>query len=133
VLILAKAMLAMMIGFILSIICGVVLIPLFKKMHVGQSVSVFLKEKHKGKNGTPTMGGFIFIIPTLVTILFLLLTNKIQFSTNLFIIIFVFIAYAFLGFIDDYLIIKRKSNFGLSELQKLIGQLIIAIVLFCHK
>ncbi len=129
-LILAKAMLAMMIGFILSIICGLILIPLFKKMHVGQSVSVFLKEKHKGKNGTPTMGGFIFIIPTLVTILLLLLTDKIQFSTNLFIIIFVFIAYAFLGFIDDYLIIRRKNNIGLTEIQKLFGQLVIALVFF---
>jgi len=130
VLILAKAMLAMMIGFILSIICGLVLIPLLKKKQIGQSVSVFLREKHKKKNGTPTMGGFIFIIPTIITILVLLFTNKIEFSMNLFIILFVFIAYGLLGFIDDYLIIKRKNNIGLTELQKLFGQLLIALVFF---
>lgn len=129
-LILAKAMLAMMIGFILSIICGLILIPFLKKKQIGQSVSIFLKEKHKKKNGTPTMGGFIFIIPTLITMLVLLLTNKIEFSMNLLIIIFVFIAYGTLGFIDDYLIIKRKNNIGLTEIQKLIGQLLIAIVFF---
>ena len=129
-LILAKAMLAMMIGFILSIICGLVLIPCLKKKHVGQSLSVFLREKHKKKSGTPTMGGFIFIIPTLITILVLLLTNKIEFSTNLFIIIFVFVAYGLLGFIDDYLIIKRRNNIGLTEIQKLFGQLVIALIFF---
>lgn len=129
-LILAKAMLAMMIGFILSIICGLLLIPLFKKRHVGQSVSIFLKEKHKNKSGTPTMGGFIFIIPTIITIIVLLLTKKIDFSTNLFIILFVFVAYALLGFIDDFLIIKRRNNNGLTEIQKLFGQLVIALVFF---
>lgn len=129
-LILAKAMLAMMIGFILSIICGLILIPFFKKRHVGQSLSIFLREKHKKKNGTPTMGGFIFIIPTLVTIFLLLITHKIEYSTNLFIILFVFVAYAFLGFLDDYLIIKRKNNIGLTEIQKLFGQLVIALVFF---
>ena len=129
-LILAKAMLAMMIGFILSIICGLLLIPLFKKIRAKQSVSVFLKEKHKKKDGTPTMGGFIFIIPTILTVIILLLTNKIEFSTNLFIIIFVFIAYGLLGFLDDFLIIKRGNNIGLTEIQKLCGQLIIALVFF---
>lgn len=129
-LILAKAMLAMMIGFILSIICGLILIPYLKKKHIGQSISVFLKEKHKKKNGTPTMGGFIFIIPTLITIMVLLLTNKIEFSMNLFIIIFVFVAYGILGFIDDFLIIKRRNNIGLTEIQKLFGQLAIALIFF---
>lgn len=129
-LILAKAMLAMMIGFILAIICGLVLIPILKKKQVKQSVSVFLKEKHKKKEGTPTMGGFIFIIPTLITVFLLLITNKMEFSTNLFIILFVFVAYALLGFLDDYLIIKRRNNIGLTELQKLFGQLVIALIFF---
>lgn len=129
-LILAKAMLAMMIGFILSILFGLLLIPYLKKKHIGQSVSIFLREKHKRKDGTPTMGGFIFIIPTIITISFLLITNKIEYSTSLFIILFVFVAYGLLGFIDDYLIIKRKNNIGLTEIQKLFGQLIIALVFF---
>lgn len=76
------------------------------------------------------MGGLIFIIPTLVTVLFLLWTGKMQFSSHLFIILFVFIAYAILGFIDDYLIIKRHSNEGLKEWQKLLGQILIAIIFF---
>lgn len=129
-LVLAKAMLSLMIGFILSILFGLILIPILKRKKVKQSVSIFLKEKHKGKAGTPTMGGLIFIIPTLITILLLLLFKKIEFTSNLLLILYVFIAYGILGFIDDYLIIKRRNNIGLTEIQKLVGQLVIALGFF---
>jgi len=129
-LVLAKAMLAMMIGFIISIIFGLILIPLFKKKKTKQVLSVFLGESHKKKEGTPTMGGFIFIIPTIITVIILLLTNKIEWSNNLLIILFVFISYGLIGFIDDYLIIKRKNNIGLTEFQKIVGQLFIALISF---
>lgn len=129
-LILAKAVLAMMIGFIFSILLGLILIPILRKIKAQQKISVFLKEKHKQKEGTPTMGGLIFIIPTIVTIIIFLLSGKIEYSENLFIIMFVFVAYAILGFIDDYLIVKRQNNDGLTEIQKLIGQLLIALVFF---
>lgn len=129
-LILAKAMLAMMIGFITAVIFGFVLIPFLKKIKVKQKVSLYLEKAHKSKDGTPTMGGLIFIVPTIITVIILLLMNKIEFSENLFIILFVFIAYALLGFLDDYLSLRRRNNEGLTEIQKLFGQLVIALVFF---
>ncbi len=129
-LVLAKAMLSLMIGFVLSIITGLIFVPFLKKKKAKQNVSIFLKERHKKKDGTPTMGGFIFIIPTVLAIILLLLTNRLEFTENLFLILFVFISYGFLGFIDDYLIIKRKNNIGLTEIQKLFGQLVIALIFF---
>lgn len=129
-LILAKAMLAMMIGFVTSVVAGLIFIPFLKKLNVKQNVSIFLRGRHKEKNGTPTMGGLIFIIPTILSILILLLMGKIDFSENLFIVMFVFIAYALLGFMDDYLSIKRHNNEGLTEVQKLCGQLVIALIFF---
>lgn len=126
-LILAKATMAMMIGFILAIILGLILIPLLRKFHIGQSVSIYLKEQHKKKNGIPTMGGLIFIITTIVTVIILLIIKKIEFSENLFILMYVFVAYGILGFIDDYLIVVKKDNKGLTETQKLLGQLFIAL------
>lgn len=126
-LILAKATMAMMIGFILAIILGLILIPILRRFHIGQSVSIYLQEKHKKKNGIPTMGGLIFIITTIVTVIILLLMKKIEFSENLFILMYVFVAYGILGFIDDYLIVVKKNNKGLTELQKLLGQLFIAL------
>lgn len=129
-LILAKAMLAMMIGFIMAVIFGLVLIPILKKIKVRQKVSLYLEKAHKSKEGTPTMGGLIFIIPTILTVIILLLMNKIEFSENLFIILFVFISYGLLGFLDDFLMLKRHNNEGLTEIQKLFGQLVIALIFF---
>lgn len=128
-LVLTKAVLAMMIGFIIAVIFGLVAIPFLKKI-ARQKVSSYLEKKHKEKDGTPTMGGIIFIIPTLITTFILLLMGKIEFSDNLLIVIFVFLAYALLGFLDDFLIIKRKNNIGLTEFQKLVGQLAIALIFF---
>lgn len=129
-LILTKSILALMIGFILSIILGYILVPLLRKLKVNQTINVALAEQHKKKEGIPTMGGLIFIIPTLVTCFILLFMDKMNFSENLLMVLFVFISYTILGFIDDFLIIKRKSNLGLTELQKLFGQLFIALVFF---
>jgi len=127
---LTKGVLALMIGFIISIVFGALLVPILKKIKVKQSLSSFLAKRHKEKEGTPTMGGLIFIIPTILAILILMIWNKIEFSANLFIVLFVFLSYALLGFIDDFLIIKRKNNIGLTEWQKLAGQIIIAIIFF---
>lgn len=127
---LTRGVLALMIGFIISIIVGVIIVPLLRKIKAKQTLSSYLLKKHKEKEGTPTMGGLIFIIPTILSIIILLLWNKIEFSSNLFIVMFVFLSYAALGFVDDYLIIKRKNNEGLTEIQKLIGQVLIAIVFY---
>ncbi len=129
-LILAKSLLALMTSFIISVIFGLIAIPLLKKLKVKQSISIFLSKLHNEKKGIPTMGGIIFIIPTIVSILILILLKKIEFSNNLFIILIVFIGYAFLGFLDDYLIIKRGNNQGLTQFQKLVGQTIIALIFF---
>lgn len=129
-LILTKAILSMMIGFIITVLVGGITIPILKRINVKQKVSSYLEKKHKEKDGTPTMGGIIFIIPTIITTIILLLTGKLEFTHNLAIVMFVFIAYALLGFIDDYLIIRRGNNIGLTEFQKLAGQIIIALVFF---
>ena len=129
-LILAKAALAMMLGFGLSIIAGLIIIPLLRKKKIGQQVSHTVGERHIAKQGTPTMGGFIFIIPTLLAMLFLYLRGSIVYSHNLLVLIFVFISYAVLGGVDDYLKIKKKNNDGLSISTKFLLQMFIALVFF---
>lgn len=129
-LILAKAVLALMIGFILAAFLGFILILLLKKMKIGQRVSIYLADSHKSKAGIPTMGGLIFILATLITIIVLFAMGKMNFSYNLAIVIFVFISYAVIGFIDDYLSIKRNNNVGLTEVQKLLLQVVVALVFF---
>jgi len=129
-LILAKAVLGIMLGFILSLVTGLILIPILRKKKIGQSTSKLINERHINKEGTPTLGGLIFIIPTLLSVLFLYFRGSLNINHNLIITIFVFLAYALLGLLDDYLKVKKHNNDGLSTKVKFILQLLIAIVFY---
>ena len=98
---LTKSLFALMIGFILATALGLFTIPLLKKIKAGQRINVYV-ETHQKKSGTPTMGGIIFIVPTILTTIFLILTKRMEFSVNLLIVLFVFISYSLIGFLDDY-------------------------------
>lgn len=129
-LILAKSVLGLMLGFILSLITAVILIPILRKFKISQSVSHLIHERHLKKEGTPTIGGLIFIIPTIIILLLLYFRGSIELSFSLIILVFVFIAYGILGFVDDYLIIKKQNNVGLKLVTKLITQTLIALVFY---
>ena len=129
-LILTKSVLSLMIGFISSVIFGLILIPILKRINFGQKISEYVGESHRKKEGTPTMGGLIFIVPTILGIIYLISAKKVEASYNIYIVLFVFALHALLGFIDDYLSIKRGHNEGLTVAQKFLGQIVIALVFF---
>ena len=129
-LILAKSILGLMLGFVLSLISAAILIPMLRKLHVGQSVSRLINVRHLKKEGTPTIGGLIFIIPTIIIMLILYLRGSIELNANLIILLFVFVAYGLLGFVDDFLKVKYHNNKGLPTLGKLALQTVIAIIFY---
>ena len=129
-LILAKAAMALMLGFTLAIACGLIFIPILRKFNIGQMVSRDINKRHLKKDGTPTMGGLIFIIPVIVSLMLLYFKNSIEISYNLIILVTVFLAYAILGGVDDYIKVKFKDNAGLSLVTKFLFQMIIALVFF---
>ena len=128
--IITKTSILILVGFIFGMIIGIYLIPFLKKEKLNQRLSIYLEKEHNNKKNTPTFGGIIFIIPPIFIILILLLLNKISFSYNLLIALITFILYGLIGFIDDYLIIKRNNNKGLSEELKFLLQLMISIIFF---
>ena len=129
-LILAKSILGLMLGFVLALIAGFILIPLLKKLHIGQSVSHLINARHLKKDGTPTIGGLIFIIPTILIMLLLYFRTSVDLSPNLIILMFVFLSYGLLGFVDDFLKVRYHNNKGLPTLVKLALQTVIAIVFY---
>ena len=132
-LILAKTALAIMLGYIFAGISGFIFIPMLKKINIRQKINILINKRHLKKEGTPTMGGIIFIVPTLVVLLLLYLKGSIEITHNLIILVMVFLSYGFIGFLDDYLKIKRKSksgNEGLKSWQKLLLQVLVAVVFF---
>lgn len=129
-LILAKASLAIMLGFIIALVLGFILIPILKKFKFKQNVSQTIGENHMAKQGTPTIGGLIFIFATLIALFILYLNGSIEITGNLVIVLFVFISYAVLGFVDDILKVKFKNNKGLRISTKLLIQGLITLVFF---
>ena len=129
-LILAKSILGLALGFVLAIVVGLIIIPVLKQLKAGQNVSRLINKRHLKKEGTPTIGGLIFIIPPIIALSLLALRGSIDISPNLIIVIFVFLSYALLGFIDDFLKIKFHNNKGLSTMTKFVAQLLIAVVFY---
>lgn len=129
-LILAKSILGLMVSFFLSVFIGYFMLPLLKKLNFRQNVSKHITERHLQKEGTPTIGGLIFIIPTIITMIVLYLRGSLEISNSLIIIMFVFASYSLLGFMDDFKKIREHNNKGLSIIQKLVAQVFIAVVFF---
>ena len=138
------AVLAIVIGFAVSFLLGFVMIPFLHKLKFGQTILVDIGPSwHKKKQGTPTMGGFLFIIGFAVSIAVVLITDKLlcgnvllfdreMQSDSSYIKIFAGLLFAaangFIGFIDDYIKVVKKRNLGLTELQKTVMQLAVAVV-----
>ena len=102
-LLLTKAICAIMIGFLISVTLGLIAIPFLKKLRAGQKISIFVGETHRKKEGTPTMGGLIFIIATVAATIGLIITGKISYTSNLEIVLLVFLCYACICFLYYFL------------------------------
>lgn len=114
---------ALLITLFLTIICGYVFIPILKRLKAGQTILGYVKE-HEKKNGTPTMGGLFFIIPT--SIVFLIFGGgKSQVSL---VALAVGLAFLIVGFLDDFIKVHYRKNQGLKAYQKIIFQFSIAII-----
>ena len=116
------------IGLLFSLIFGIIFLPYLKKLNVFQNVSTHLNKRHMLKNKTPTMGGLIFVVPSILIIIFLIVFQKINISSNLLLILFVFMSYAILGFMDDFLKIKYHNNSGLSIILKFLKVLYLNLI-----
>ena len=119
-----KFIIAFLITFAIAMLFAPLVFALVKKIGAKQTILHYVKE-HKGKQGTPTMGGIMIILPTIAVSLVMFTTDY----TYAIISLAVFLAYAILGFLDDFIKVHYKQNLGLRAYQKIIGQLGIALVL----
>ncbi len=126
-----KILLAAVIALIVSAVAGKLLIPALVKMKVGQSIKEIGPTWHMNKQGTPTMGGLMFIIGIGVAILIMGWEGMLQGNfTHLYVFAFALV-FGLIGYIDDYQKIKHKQNTGLTAPQKFLLQLAAAILFVC--
>lgn len=108
-------------GFVL--LTGPFFIPELHKLKFGQSIREEGPASHQAKSGTPTMGGIMIIFG--ITIATLVAA---PFSTEILLALFIMLGHFVLGFLDDYIKVVKKRNLGLKAKQKMLGQIIIAVV-----
>ena len=114
--------------FLLTLLMGKFLIPELYKLKAGQEIREDGPSWHKGKAGTPTMGGIMFILGSGVTVLALGWQWMLQgHFEHLYVYLFAFV-FGVIGFLDDYRKVKQHQNEGLTAKQKFLLQLLAAIV-----
>ena len=114
-------------ALVLSALFGWVLIPFLRALKAGQSIKEIGPTWHMSKQGTPTMGGFMFMAAvTVVMVLFGWKDMAAGDFGGLFVLLFALV-YGAIGFIDDYTKIKKKENTGLTAGWKFLLQLAVAI------
>lgn len=109
-----------LLSFVVSAAAGPIVIPMLRKLKIGQTQRLDGPQTHLKKNGTPTMGGIIFLLGVVVTSLF-----YVREYPQIVPILFVTVGFGIVGFLDDYIKVVMKSSDGLSPLQKMAGQLVI--------
>ncbi|RCW70803.1 phospho-N-acetylmuramoyl-pentapeptide-transferase [Saliterribacillus persicus] len=119
------------IAFLLTVLLSPVFIPFLKRLKFGQSIREEGPQSHMKKTGTPTMGGLMIIFSIVITTIIMVIKAEISIlSYEVGLLLFVLLGYGLLGFLDDYIKVVKKRNLGLTSKQKLIGQILIAIVFY---
>ena len=124
--------LAIVIAAVITGLLGYFMVPFLHKIKFGQTIREVGPSWHKNKQGTPTMGGIMFIIGSsvaaVICIAFLWLNGGAETQLMLVKVVagaLMAVGFGIVGFLDDYISIKKHRNLGLTEIQKLILQFII--------
>ena len=131
---------AAVIAFAITGIIGKWFIPYLRKIKYGQNIiEEYGPTWHKSKQGTPTMGGFMFIIGTTVAAIVAFVVYSLfytpefpeietQMLVRVAITVLMALGFGFLGFVDDYIKVVKKRNMGLTSKQKFVMQLVIGTI-----
>ena len=153
--IIVACLLAAVIAFGISFGLGYIVIPFLHKLKFGQTILDIGPKWHKNKQGTPTMGGILFILGTVIAFAVVLVIDKLcggdiigsvnlggatdelvanvaslKASSNYIKVIgglVMALGFAFIGFLDDYIKVVKKRNLGLTILQKTVLQVVLMV------
>ena len=126
-----RILLALAVSFIVTAVAGKALIPMLVRLKAGQSIKEVGPTWHMGKQGTPTMGGLMFIIGIGAAIVILGWHGMTEGNfSHLYVFLFALV-FGVIGYIDDYQKVKHHQNTGLTSLQKFLLQLAAAVAFLC--
>lgn len=117
------------IAFLITVLLSPILIPFLRRLKFGQSIREEGPKSHMKKTGTPTMGGIMIVLSIVITSI-VMASKYGGFGYELGLLLFVLLGYGLLGFLDDFIKVALKRNLGLTSKQKMLGQIIIAIIFY---
>ena len=123
-----EIIISVILSFVIALIIGPFIISLLRKLNIGQSIREEGPESHLSKSGTPTMGGLIIFFALIISLVIGGNLNQ-----DIYVLLLATLGFGLIGFIDDYLIVVKKSNIGLKPYQKIIGQVILAVILALYQ
>jgi len=113
---------ALIAGFIGTVILGFIVIPILKKLKIGQVVRDDGPQTHLKKSGTPTMGGIIMLI--VIMIISFVISRK---YPGILPVALVTLGYGMIGFVDDFIKLVLKNPKGLKPSLKMLGLIVVAV------
>lgn len=122
------------VAFIICLGLASLTIPFLCKLNFGQSIRAEGPQEHQKKSGTPTMGGVVIIATVVIMMALLGIMSQYyriydaNLFKNIFLVLLLFVGYGLVGFADDYIKVVMKRNLGLTSKQKLLGQVVIAVI-----
>ena len=118
-----KMVVPVLVAFAISVILGPIIIPYLRKLKMGQTERKEGVQSHLKKAGTPTMGGIIFLLSTVVTSLL-----YVKDYPKIIPVLFLTLGFGIIGFLDDYLKVVLKRSDGLMPMQKMACQIVVTAV-----
>ena len=118
-----QVVIPVLISFAISVILEPIIIPFLRKLKMGQTERVEGVQSHLKKAGTPTMGGVIFLIATVITSLF-----YVRDYPKVIPVLFLTLGFGIIGFLDDYLKVVLRRSDGLLPWQKFSLQVVVTAV-----
>ena len=124
-------LITILVAFVITTILGPVFIPVLRRIKAGQSIREDGPKAHQTKAGTPTMGGLMIILAVVITCISMTIRQGV--GSEMGILLVSFVLCGLIGFCDDFIKVVKKRNLGLTALQKLIFQIVIAVILAVYQ
>ncbi len=120
-----RFILAILLSFALTMILGPIFIPWLKKKKFGQNVYELGPKSHLVKQGVPTMGGIMFLLP--IVVCSLVMSYQESRWDFLLVALIATVGFGLIGFVDDYIKIAKKRSLGLTPMQKIVPQFVLSL------
>ncbi|HBK86518.1 MAG TPA: phospho-N-acetylmuramoyl-pentapeptide-transferase [Firmicutes bacterium] len=118
---------ATIVALLIGLVVGPLILPVLRRLKIQQTIREEGPASHLKKGGTPTMGGIIFLLTLIITVFIFVPVAELDIAVTW---LWLVLGLGVVGFLDDYIKVVRKQSLGLRAREKLLGQMLVAVVFY---